>query len=48
MMLPAAAKPVYKLLGAAEQLVVQYPAGEHGFPADVREKAYQWPDRVFK
>jgi dienelactone hydrolase len=44
----AAAKPVYKLLGAAEQLVVQYPAGGHDFPADVREKAYQWLDRVLK
>jgi dienelactone hydrolase len=42
----AAARPVYKLLGAAEQLVVQYPAGGHDLPREVRLKAYDWLDRV--
>lgn len=44
----AAAKPVYGLLGAADQLVVQYPAGGHDFPREARSNAYRWLDRMLK
>jgi acetyl esterase/lipase len=38
----AAAKPVYELLGAKEQLQVVYPDCAHDFPDAVREQVYQW------
>ena len=44
----AAATPVYKLFGAAENLIVRYPACGHEFPGKVRIQAYEWLDRVLK
>jgi dienelactone hydrolase len=43
-----AACAVYRLLGAAEQLVAVYPPGGHGFPAEVRQEAYRFLDKVLK
>jgi len=42
----AAAKPVYKLLGAENQLRVRYPDCEHDFPPQVRHEAYEFIDKV--
>jgi dienelactone hydrolase len=39
-----AVRPVYRLLGAADQLVALHPEGEHGFPAEWREAAYRFID----
>jgi dienelactone hydrolase len=44
----AAAKPVYRLLGAADKLMVQYPSGGHDFPPKIRQEAYEWLDRALK
>lgn len=41
----AAATPIYRLLGAPNHLVVEYPDDEHDFPPDVRERSYQFLDR---
>ncbi len=41
----AAARPVYRLLGAAEKLAANYPDCDHNFPGDVRRVAYEWLDR---
>jgi dienelactone hydrolase len=41
----AAARPVYKLLDAADNLQVVYPDAEHDFPEEVRGKAYEFIDR---
>ncbi len=41
----AAAGPVYRLLGAAENLEAVYPDAGHDFPQDVRQKAYAFIDR---
>ncbi len=43
-----AARPVYKLLGDASQLVIQHPDSDHNFPGDMREAAYQALDSVLK
>lgn len=43
-----AASTVYGILGAADHIVAVYPPGPHGFPADAREAAYQFIDRVLK
>lgn len=43
-----AASAVYGLLGAGDHIVAVYPPGEHGFPADAREAAYQFIDRVLR
>jgi len=40
----AAARPVYELLGAADKLVAEYPAGGHDFPPQTRQMAYAWLD----
>lgn len=40
----AAAKPVFALLGAEENLVALYPDAEHDFPAECREAAYELID----
>lgn len=44
----AAAQPVYELLGAKDQLVVEYPDSAHDFPDDVRERVYQWLEKQLK
>ncbi len=41
----AAARPVYELLGAKDQLDANYPDCKHEFPQAVREVAYRWLDR---
>lgn len=41
-----AARPVYELLGAAENLVAVHPDCGHGFPPEVREQAYAFVDRM--
>jgi hypothetical protein len=43
-----AAQPVYELLGAAEKLKGNYPAGGHEFPDDARQLAYEWLERWLK
>ncbi len=42
----AAAQPVYALLGAADRLSGAYPDAPHTFPAETREEAYRFIDRV--
>jgi esterase/lipase len=44
----AAAKPVFELLEAKDQLVVEYPDCGHDFPDEVRERVYQWLERQLK
>ena len=41
----AAARPVYRLLGAEEKLAANYPDCGHDFPPEVRAVAYSWLDR---
>lgn len=41
----AAARPIYALLGAAENLQVVYPDCAHDFPDQVRQQAYEFLDR---
>jgi dienelactone hydrolase len=41
-----AALPVYRLLGAPDQLVAIYPEGGHAFPDEAREAAYRFVDRA--
>ncbi len=43
-----AAKPVYKLLKASGKIFMMNPDAPHTFPADVREKAYQFLDKELK
>jgi dienelactone hydrolase len=42
----ARAADVFKLLGAAENLVVRYPDCGHDFPPEVRQEAYRFMDRI--
>ena len=42
----AAARPIYELLGAPENLQVRYPNAGHEFPPAVRHEAYQFIDRI--
>jgi putative membrane-bound dehydrogenase-like protein len=42
------AREVFKLLGAPENLQVQYPDCEHDFPDEMRRAAYDFVDKVFK
>jgi hypothetical protein len=44
----AAAEPVFELLGAKNNLVVEYPDCGHDFPDDVRERVYEWLERQLK
>ena len=44
----AAAQPVFDLLGAKDQLVVEYPDCGHDFPDEVRERVYQWLEQQLK
>jgi dienelactone hydrolase len=44
----AAARPVYKLLGAKDKLAANYPDCGHDFPAEARKVAYEWLDRWLK
>ncbi len=41
----AAARRIYRLLGAEEKLAANYPDCDHNFPDDVRRVAYAWLDR---
>lgn len=41
-----AAKPVYELYGASDRLQAVHPEAEHDFPAEVRERAYRFLDRI--
>jgi hypothetical protein len=43
-----AAQPVYDLLGAKDQLVVEYPDCGHDFPDEVRERVYKWLEKQLK
>jgi dienelactone hydrolase len=42
-----AARPVYELLGAGDQLVAVHPDAQHDFPPEIREQAYTFLDSVF-
>ena len=44
----AAAQPVFDLLEAKNNLVVEYPDATHDFPDDVRQRAYQWLEKQLK
>jgi fermentation-respiration switch protein FrsA (DUF1100 family) len=44
----ALAMPVYKLLGAEQNLVVAHPPGPHDFPDETRMAAYKFIDKVLK
>ena len=41
-----AARAVYGLFGVGDRIVAAYPPGEHGFPPEDRENAYQFIDKV--
>jgi fermentation-respiration switch protein FrsA (DUF1100 family) len=41
----AAARPVYRLLGAEEKLEAFYPDVDHNFPPECQKVAYEWLDR---
>jgi hypothetical protein len=41
-----AARPIFKLLGHEDRLMVEHPDGGHDFPDAMREKAYELFDRV--
>jgi dienelactone hydrolase len=41
-----AASAVYRLFGVSDRIVAVYPPGEHGFPAEDRENAYQFIDKA--
>ena len=43
-----AARPIYELYGAEENLQANYPDCQHDFPEDVREVAYEFLDRHLK
>lgn len=43
-----AARPVYELLGAGENLAAAYPEAEHDFPTETRMRAYEFIDRQLK
>ena len=44
----AAARPIFKLLGAEENLAANYPDCAHDFPEDVRKVAYEFLDKHLK
>lgn len=44
----AAARPVYRLLGAEQKLSAYYPDSGHDFPDDARKAAFEWMDRWLK
>ncbi len=44
----AAARPVYRLLGAEGNLTVEHPDSEHSFPQPMRQQAYQLIDSVLR
>src|SRR5262245_15578345 len=44
----AAAQPVFELLDAKDQLVVEYPDAGHDFPDDVRDRVYKWLEQQLK
>ena len=43
-----AARDVYKLWDAEDQLVARHPEAGHSFPDEVREEAYRWLDGHLK
>ncbi len=44
----AAARPIYRLLGHKNNIIVRHPACDHDFPADLRTQAYKVIDSVLK
>ncbi len=44
----AAASGVYRLFGAENRILADYPEGGHGFPPEARELAYRFIDGVLK
>ena len=44
----AAARPVYRLLGAPGSLIIRHPDSDHDFPKDMREAAYRVLDSVLR
>jgi hypothetical protein len=44
----AAAQPVFDLLEAKDQLVVEYPDCGHDFPDEVRVRVYDWLKKQLK
>jgi len=44
----AAARPVYRLLGAGDRLVIRHPDSDHNFPDDMRAEAYRTIDSVLR
>ena len=44
----AAAAEVYRFLAAANKLQVRYPEAEHDFPAEVRQEAYRFIDKMLE
>ena len=43
-----AARPVYELLGAGDNLQARFPEGAHNFFESERQAAYQFLDKVLK
>lgn len=43
-----AARPVYRLLGDDQSLVIRHPDSDHNFPEDMREEAYRLIDSVLR
>ena len=43
-----AARPVYKLLGNENGLIIKHPDYDHNFPKDMREGAYRTIDSVLR
>lgn len=43
-----AARTIYRLQGAEALIQAIYPPGEHGFPVEIRQQAYQFVDRALK
>lgn len=44
----AEARPIYELLGAADNLQVRYPDAGHDFPSKERHEAYRFIDRILE
>jgi dienelactone hydrolase len=43
-----AASAVFRLVGAGDCLVAEYPPGGHGFPPDARRRAYRFIDQALR
>jgi hypothetical protein len=44
----AAARPIYDLFDATENLIIKHPDCDHNFPAELREEAYRLIDSVLR